>query len=404
MPTIRWARSWTSRRARTRSSRSEARRNRNRNALRSALTGSKIDLIDLRSEPLELRPGDWVVLASDGHLLAPRRRDRRRHLPFPPIHARRDGGRTDRRRRPEGRRRPGQRHRRGRAHRCGRNPTCRHDACCRGRRARRWTCARAASASAGADPRGPAVPPVGRHARRRVAGCRRCAGVLRRCAHARRAVAPADDALHSGGAVPCRRTAPANAAADRPAGPVAPAKPPAKTPAVEPAPPDTPPSTSPGRPAGESEEGSAPRASQSKSAATPPATSPADAVQQRVRGRRHAALGPHPSPRLRSPRLRPRPARAANRSGGVAPKPAKPRTGTAKLPGSSAAHRPASRRTTREVARATIQELGGAGGDSSTRISGKSRAQKSPHGFGRARWRGAGAETAAPSEFRPPLQ
>jgi len=47
-------------------SRSEARRNRNRNALRSALTGSKIDLIDLRSEPLELRPGDWIVLASDG--------------------------------------------------------------------------------------------------------------------------------------------------------------------------------------------------------------------------------------------------------------------------------------------------------------------------------------------------
>jgi protein phosphatase len=47
-------------------SRSEARRNRNRNALRSALTGSKIDLIDLRSEPLELRAGDWVVLASDG--------------------------------------------------------------------------------------------------------------------------------------------------------------------------------------------------------------------------------------------------------------------------------------------------------------------------------------------------
>jgi PPM family protein phosphatase len=47
-------------------SRSEARRNRNRNALRSALTGSKIDLIDLRGEPLELRAGDWVVLASDG--------------------------------------------------------------------------------------------------------------------------------------------------------------------------------------------------------------------------------------------------------------------------------------------------------------------------------------------------
>ena len=46
--------------------RSEARRNRNRNALRSALTGSKIDLIDLRAEPLELRPGDWLLLASDG--------------------------------------------------------------------------------------------------------------------------------------------------------------------------------------------------------------------------------------------------------------------------------------------------------------------------------------------------
>jgi protein phosphatase len=47
-------------------SRSEARRNRNRNALRSALTGSKIDLIDLRADPCELRAGDWVVLASDG--------------------------------------------------------------------------------------------------------------------------------------------------------------------------------------------------------------------------------------------------------------------------------------------------------------------------------------------------
>src|SRR5262252_4678469 len=41
--------------------RSEARRNRNRNALRSALTGSKIDLIDLRAEPLELRPGDEIA-------------------------------------------------------------------------------------------------------------------------------------------------------------------------------------------------------------------------------------------------------------------------------------------------------------------------------------------------------
>lgn len=45
---------------------SEAKNHHNRNALRSALTGSKIDLIDLRGEPLELRAGDWILLASDG--------------------------------------------------------------------------------------------------------------------------------------------------------------------------------------------------------------------------------------------------------------------------------------------------------------------------------------------------
>lgn len=44
----------------------EARANRHRNALRSALTGSKIDLIDLRGEPLQLMAGDWIILASDG--------------------------------------------------------------------------------------------------------------------------------------------------------------------------------------------------------------------------------------------------------------------------------------------------------------------------------------------------
>jgi protein phosphatase len=44
----------------------EARGNRHRNALRSALTGSKIDLVDLRGEPLELLAGDWILLASDG--------------------------------------------------------------------------------------------------------------------------------------------------------------------------------------------------------------------------------------------------------------------------------------------------------------------------------------------------
>lgn len=44
----------------------EARGNRHRNALRSALTGSKIDLVDLRAEPLQLMAGDWILLASDG--------------------------------------------------------------------------------------------------------------------------------------------------------------------------------------------------------------------------------------------------------------------------------------------------------------------------------------------------
>jgi protein phosphatase len=45
---------------------SEAKQHHNRNALRSALTGSKIDLVDLRSEPIELRAGDWILIASDG--------------------------------------------------------------------------------------------------------------------------------------------------------------------------------------------------------------------------------------------------------------------------------------------------------------------------------------------------
>ena len=44
----------------------EARGNRHRNALRSALTGAQIDLVDLRGEPLELLAGDWILLASDG--------------------------------------------------------------------------------------------------------------------------------------------------------------------------------------------------------------------------------------------------------------------------------------------------------------------------------------------------
>jgi protein phosphatase len=45
---------------------SEAKTHLNRNALRSALTGARIELIDLHAEPLAVRSGDWIVLASDG--------------------------------------------------------------------------------------------------------------------------------------------------------------------------------------------------------------------------------------------------------------------------------------------------------------------------------------------------
>jgi protein phosphatase len=45
---------------------SEAKSHLNRNALRSALTGSRIELIDMHGEPLAIRGGDWIVLASDG--------------------------------------------------------------------------------------------------------------------------------------------------------------------------------------------------------------------------------------------------------------------------------------------------------------------------------------------------
>lgn len=44
----------------------EARRNPRRGALRSALAGEAITLVDLRGEPLRLQAGDWVLLASDG--------------------------------------------------------------------------------------------------------------------------------------------------------------------------------------------------------------------------------------------------------------------------------------------------------------------------------------------------
>ncbi|MFA5951931.1 MAG: protein phosphatase 2C domain-containing protein [Hyphomicrobium sp.] len=44
----------------------EAQRNPHRHALRSALTGKELDLIDLEADPYELQDGDWLLLASDG--------------------------------------------------------------------------------------------------------------------------------------------------------------------------------------------------------------------------------------------------------------------------------------------------------------------------------------------------
>lgn len=45
---------------------SEAENNPYRNALRSALTGKALELVDLRGEPYKLAAGDWLILASDG--------------------------------------------------------------------------------------------------------------------------------------------------------------------------------------------------------------------------------------------------------------------------------------------------------------------------------------------------
>lgn len=44
----------------------EASSNPYRNALRSALTGKTIELVDLEAEPYPLADGDWLILASDG--------------------------------------------------------------------------------------------------------------------------------------------------------------------------------------------------------------------------------------------------------------------------------------------------------------------------------------------------
>src|SRR5690606_12312966 len=50
----------------------EARSDPRRHYLRSAVTGDEIELIDAPERPLELAPGDIVVIASDGlHTLAP---------------------------------------------------------------------------------------------------------------------------------------------------------------------------------------------------------------------------------------------------------------------------------------------------------------------------------------------
>ncbi|HKZ96512.1 MAG TPA: protein phosphatase 2C domain-containing protein [Hyphomicrobiaceae bacterium] len=49
-----------------RMSEEEARRDPRRHMLRSAVTGEDIDLVDLSRRPLEIEPGDYIILASDG--------------------------------------------------------------------------------------------------------------------------------------------------------------------------------------------------------------------------------------------------------------------------------------------------------------------------------------------------
>lgn len=44
----------------------EARRDPRRHMLRSAVTGEDIDLIDISGRPLQVEPGDYIILASDG--------------------------------------------------------------------------------------------------------------------------------------------------------------------------------------------------------------------------------------------------------------------------------------------------------------------------------------------------
>ncbi len=44
----------------------EARRDPRRHMLRSAVTGDDIDLVDVSKRPLQVEPGDYIILASDG--------------------------------------------------------------------------------------------------------------------------------------------------------------------------------------------------------------------------------------------------------------------------------------------------------------------------------------------------
>jgi protein phosphatase len=323
--------------------RSEARRNRNRNALRSALTGSKIDLIDLRSEPLELRPGDWVVLASDGlgslsgdeiaDVIYRFRQSTPEEMADGLIAAVTQKGAVDQDNatvvvvRIDG------------APDASDNVTTRVVA-----RPSKGEEVDLRTRRIGVSRRGPGGRRSSAGGKTRAAAVWLAAAVaLAFCAVALMLAVPSLRPTMSSNPEAARvpTTAPANTVVDPAPGPVAPAKPSAKPPAVEPAPQVTPPAT-PGRPAGESEEGSAPRTPQSKSAATPPTTSPPPPSGESEEGAtpRSAPSRPvasQPAPPTTSPPAPPTEGEA------TAPKPpspqpaAKPRTGAAKLPGSSSA-------------------------------------------------------------------
>jgi PPM family protein phosphatase len=318
--------------------RSEARRNRNRNALRSALTGSKIDLIDLRSEPLGLRPGDWVVLASDGlcslsgdeiaDVIYRFRESTPEAMADGLIAAVTQKGAVDQDNatvvvvRIEG------------APEASDGATTRVvDRAAKGEevdlRTRRI----------GVSRRGPG----GRHSsaggKTRAAVWLAAAVALAFCAVALMLVVPLLRPTMPSNPQPT--TAPAKAVLDPVPTPMVPAKPSTRPPAVEPAPQLTPPTTSPGRPAGESEEGSAPRMPPAKSAATPPSPPAASGESEdggatpRLAPSKPAASQPA-SPVATSPALPAEEEATAPKP--PAPQPAsKPRTGAAKLPGSSSA-------------------------------------------------------------------